>query len=132
MGNPATDTGTQAGVDTVPYFVAQPTALTLRVSAGTAHLGQVVLTNAAGRTLLQRRPGADPATVTLPRGLYTLELHHAQAGDPNAAPQLLFVRPVKAEAEQANQGAPPGTAGVILEAGQTCVVVQFQQFRPGQ
>ena len=122
------DTGAADGMDAIAYQFDVPTALTLAVDGGTHRLDRLVLRDPGGRPVLDVAAGEE-ATVAVAPGRHVLELHHAQAADATAPPQVIFLRPTRAGAPAA--AARTGRAAQVaadvarIEAGADCTGCDF-------
>jgi hypothetical protein len=127
-GRAAGDTGADDGVDLIAYHFDVPTELTLAVDGGSHQLGRLVLRDPGGLLALEVEAG-DQATVAIEPGTHVLELHHAQAADETAPPQLIFLRPALAglptAAGRVGRGAQVAADVARIEAGSDCAGCDF-------
>ena len=93
LGTHAGDTGTEEGVDHVPYFFAHETQLALQLHGSATQVQQVVLKHFSGGEVARSTGERGGTVVTVPPGAYLLEVHHARKGQAGAPAQRLFVRP---------------------------------------
>jgi uncharacterized protein YjbI with pentapeptide repeats len=130
----------QDGVDCLPYFVGEETALTLAIDETVPEIDRLVLRDASGSAALSVRAGDAPVTAVLAPGEYTLELTHVFAGDPSAETLTVFLRPeaavdaqtdtvvaAGADAEEEASGIRPTGAprSMTLGTGRDCVRCSF-------
>ena len=100
------DTHTEEGVDEIPYFFAAPTDLIVSVAEEEFDEAvTLVLLDGLGVEVARVEPGGDSELVTV-SGPYTMLLEHPNAGDCDAEPIVLFLRPGAPVARQ------PGGSGV--------------------
>ncbi len=152
-GTPEGDTGTEEGMDRVPYVFDRWLRIRLRLDASADQVGRLVLNDGTGHTVacLERRAGRTTGTgrrlavwcpgrshpgatgVLVRPGSYALEVHHARKGQANAPVQRVFVRSrlrsrfVASSASGAAREAPRPNAGaaVTLEASANCENCDF-------
>ncbi len=89
------------GVDCLPYFIDEETALTLAIDESTSEVGHLALRDVSGSAVLSLSAGDEPVTAVIAPGEYILELTHVFAGDPGADTPTIFLRPGEALDEQA-------------------------------
>src|SRR5262245_42734475 len=111
------DTGTEEGVDRVPYFFDQQTQVILQIHDSADQVQHVLLKHTSGREVARYERGLEATVVPVQSGAYLLEVHHAQKGRVEAPAQRIFVR------------ADVGTAGdgdvVTLTVSQDCQNCSF-------
>jgi len=143
-GTPEGDTGSEEGMDRVPYVFDRPLRIRLELDASADQVGRLVLKDGTGREVacLERKdasgrgpvgrcaghPASRSRGVLVRPGPYALEVHHARKGQVDAPVQRVFVRsrlPSRFEASSSSgaggEAAPPNAgAAVGLEASATC------------
>lgn len=83
------DTGSQDGVDEIPYELARTTTMSLGVPLAEGHGHWIEWCYPDGKPILVARGSQASSSVKLKRGRYLLRIHHSNS---NNEPQMMFVR----------------------------------------